>query len=96
MKKIFYISAIFALALSMDSCTKEVISPVDEDNYLFMEDNSSNNRSFSRDNFSRDTFPVKGGGNIVDPDNDDDNVEKNFDNIVDPDNKDQDLERDNE
>lgn len=81
------------LALLMESCKKEHVTPIENDDPFSLEDNNTPNNRFSLkggDNFGGGDFE-----NIVDPDNDDDDVERDNDGIVDPDNDDDDVEHDN-
>ena len=87
MKKLIYIFALFAFVLLLDSCAKEDIRPVNEDN--FMECGTDHS-------LGQEDFPNPDDGNISDPDDKDLESDEDDDTIGDPDEDDDEGEEDND
>jgi hypothetical protein len=87
MKKLVYIFALFAFVLLLDSCAKEDIRPVTDDN--FMECGTDNS-------LGKEDDPNSGNGSISDPDDKDLESDEDDDTIGDPDEDDDEGEEDND
>lgn len=85
MRKLLQISLVLVTMFMIDSCTKEEIEIVNQEEHM-IEDCHGNTRLQGND-------PYTGG--IIDPDNDDDDLDED-DQIVDPDEDDDDMEEDND
>lgn len=91
MKKLIHISLVVAFILAFVSCEKEVFLPIDH-----MNNECTDGGDFDDETQTRGDDDIiiilDEDGNVVDPDEDDEDLGDDNDNVVDPDEDDDDLQ----
>ena len=74
MKKLIYISFVFAVLIAFASCEKQDVLPVDNNDPFAVLDENGNGTNGTKDPMIEGDNETDGGG-IVDPDEDDDDLD---------------------